>query len=330
MTSARISNRQYASGAGPFDARLAPAALLELALLRTRAPLRTLVPKLALLPMLALGLLDSASAQDAAAGTEGSDLVNGTTFAGYESPDALPGYAPSTDPRDFRGVWTNRPQRGGLPFQIMGELPFTSRAAEQADYRSAMEAAGTTVATNHIMCRPTGARQIIGPIAPIYILQNEAELVFIVADEIRDVRHIYFDDAHPADLVPSYGGHSIARWDGDTLVVDTVGFNGTGELNKAVYSTALHITQRIRKSDDGTVLSFKTTLEDPATFTEPVVVEREWVWLPGRQPLEFDCEENPREDNFSGMVFESEYLRPVCIQHEGEGEQLSYVRCEAP
>lgn len=269
----------------------------------------------------------TAFAQSQSGNEDGTNLVNGSTLQGYQAPDSVAGYEPSLDPHDFRGVWTNRPGRG-LPFQIGGPIPFTERATEQAEYRSAMEAAGTTVATNHIMCRPTGASQIIGPIAPIYILQNDEKLVFVVADEIRDVRHVYFDDEHPETLVPSYGGNAIAQWDGDTLVIDTIGFNGTGDLNKAVYSDQLHVVQRFTKSADGRSLSITTTLTDPATFTEPLVVEREWVWLDGRQPLEFDCEENPREDNFSGMVFESEYLRPVCIQHQGEGNQLSYVSCE--
>ena len=271
-----------------------------------------------------------AAVAPAADAGDGGGLVSGSTLTGYQAPAPLAGYEPSTDPRDFRGVWTNRPVRGGLPFQIAGPMPFTTRASEQAAYRTQMEAAGTTVATNHIMCRPTGASQIIGPIAPIYILQNDEQMVFVVADEIRDVRHVYFDDAHAANPVPSYGGDAIASWDGDTLVIDTTGFNGTGDLNKAVYSDELHIVQRFTKSADGKTLSIRTTLTDPATFTEPLVVEREWVWLAGRQPLEFDCEENPREDNFQDMVFESEYLRPVCVQHEGEGDELSYVSCEKP
>jgi hypothetical protein len=270
----------------------------------------------------------AALAQGPAGNQDGSDLVSGSTMLGYQSPDSVQGYEPSLDPHDFRGVWTNRPGRGFLPFQIAVPIPFTERATEQAAYRTQMEAAGTTVANNHIMCRPTGASQIIGPIAPIYILQNDEKLVFVVADEIRDVRHVYFDDEHPETIVPSYGGDAIAHWDGDTLVIDTIGFNGTGDLNKAVYSDQLHVVQRFTKSADGRSLSITTTLTDPATFTEPLTVEREWVWLAGRQPLEFDCEENPREDNFSGMVFESEYLRPVCIQYQGEGDQLSYVKCE--
>jgi hypothetical protein len=280
---------------------------------------------------LALAVTGAAALAQGLDGDEdGQGLVSGSTLLGYEAPDSVAAYEPSTDPRDFRGVWTNRPLGGGfgLPFQVGGPIPFTERATEQAAYRSAMEAAGTTVATNHIMCRPTGARQIIGPIAPIYILQNDAKLVFVVADEIRDVRHVYFADKHPETIVPSYGGDAIASWDGDALVIDTIGFNGTGDLNNAVYSDQLHVVQRFTKSADGRSLSISTTLTDPATFTEPLTVEREWVWVAGRQPLEFDCEENPREDNFSGMVFESEYLRPVCVQYQGEGDQLSYVSCE--
>ncbi|HEX6996323.1 MAG TPA: hypothetical protein VF339_19490 [Gammaproteobacteria bacterium] len=244
----------------------------------------------------------------------------------------IPGYEPSTDPRDFSGLWRSRPARGSfLPFIIAGDLPFTEAAKARAEYARRMAAQGTQLATPHVMCRPTGVNQAIGPIAPVYVLQNSEKIVFIVMDEIRDIRQVYFADEHPEDLEPSYGGHSIARWDGNTLVVDTIGYNGRGVLNnEVVHSAAMHMTQRIMKSADGLTLHVETTLEDPAIFTEPVTVAREWAWVNGQQPLEFDCEENPREDNFSGMIFEEEYLRPICIQHEGEGEELSTVVCEKP
>src|SRR5690606_36050143 len=183
----------------------------------------------------------------------------------------------------------------------------------------------------HVMCRPTGVNQAIGPIAPVYVLQDEEEIVFIVMDEIRDIRQGYFADEHPEYLEPSYGRHSIERREGHTAVVDTIDYNGRGVLNnEVVHSTAMHMTQRITKSADGLTLHIETTLDDPVIFTEPVTVTREWAWVNGQQPLEFDCEENPRQDNFAGMVFEEEYLRPICIQHPGEGEELSKVVCEQP
>src|SRR5690606_24209390 len=116
------------------------------------------------------------------------------------------------------------------------------------------------------MCRPTGVNQAFGPIAPIYVLQNDEKMVFIVMDEIRDIRQVYFADAHPADLEPSYGGHSIARWDGDTLLVDSIGYNGRGVLNDALHSDQMHMTQSITKSEDGMTLYIDITLDDPAIF----------------------------------------------------------------
>jgi hypothetical protein len=256
--------------------------------------------------------------------------AQGNNF-GMSAAPPIPGYEPSTDPRDFSGLWRSKPVPGSfLPFVLGANLPFTDAAQARVDYAREMAAQNTQLATPHIMCRPTGVNQAIGPIAPVYVLQNAEKMVFIVTDEIRDIRQVYFADEHPADLEPTYGGHSIARWDGNTLLVDTIGYNGRGVLDNAVHSSGMHMTQAITKSADGLTLQIEITLDDPAIFTQPVTLKREWAWVNGQQPLEFDCEENPREDNFSGMIFEEEYLRPICIQHEGEGEELSKVVCEQP
>ena len=248
---------------------------------------------------------------------------------GYRAPPGLPGYEPTTDPRDFRGVWRSRPLQGGTPLQLALDTPFTERARAQAERHRAMAARNTPVAMPHVMCRPAGVTQQVVPIAPVYVLQNDDKIVFVVTDEIRDVRQALFADAHPANPTPTYGGDSIARWDGDVLVIDTVGYNGRGDLGGAFHGTQLHLIQRISKSADGRTLHVEATIEDPETLTGPLVVRRDWTWLPGRQPLEFDCEENPREDNFANLQFdgEQEYLRPVCVQHEGEGNELSKVVC---
>ena len=244
---------------------------------------------------------------------------------------SIPGYEPSSDPRDFSGLWRSKPAPGSfLPFVLAGDLPFTDSAQARVDYALEMSAQNTQLATPHIMCRPTGVNQATGPIAPVYVLQNAEKMAFVVMDEIRDIRQVYFDAAHPENLEPSYGGHSIARWEGNTLIVDTIGYNGRGVLNDAVHSSAMHMTQAITKSADGMSLQIDITLDDPAIFTQPVMLKREWAWVNGQQPLEFDCDENPRVDNFSGMIFEEEYLRPFCIQHQGEGAELSKVVCEKP
>jgi hypothetical protein len=244
---------------------------------------------------------------------------------------AIPGYRPSTDLKDFSGLWRSKRVPGVLlPFYLASPLPFTEAAQARVDYALKMSEQNTQLATPHIMCRPTGVNQAFGPIAPVYVLQNSEKMVFIVSDEIRDIRQVYFADQHPQNIEPSYDGHSIAHWEGNVLIVDTIGYNGRGVINNAVHSTQMHMTQKISKSSDGKTLDIEITLDDPVTFTEPVIVKRQWEWVNGQQPIEFDCEENPREDNFSGMIFEEEYLRPICIQHEGEGKELSTIECKKP
>lgn len=255
-----------------------------------------------------------------------------TGLFGFPPPPTLDGYEPSLEPRDFRGTWVYKRRPGVPPFQLMASIPYNESALEKVKHRDALFANGTPVASNLVMCRPGGVFNLVTPNVPIYISQNNEKVVFTVINEIRDVRQVYFSSTHPENIIPSYTGDSIARWDGDTLIVDTIGYNGTGDVDngKAFHSDKLHVTQKINKTEDGLTLLISTTLNDPETYTEAITVEREWSWIAGQQPLEFDCEENPREDNYAGLVFENEILEPICVLYEGEGLELSAVRCEAP
>jgi hypothetical protein len=253
-------------------------------------------------------------------------------LAGFQGPPPIPGYEPSLDPKDFRGVWRYRAPPGLARFKLAPDIQLNARAQQQIDTRAAKLKAmkGTTVATPHVMCRPTGINQALMPIAPIYILQTDEKLVFIVTDEIRDVRQVYLNRKHSKNPEPSYGGESVGHWEGNSLVVDTIGYNGRGDLQGAVHSKKLHLVERFTKSADGRSLVIDATFDDPETLAQAVHVRKEWGWLNGQQPLEFDCEENPREDNFSGMLFDEDYLKPVCIQHEGRGMEPSKIVCARP
>jgi hypothetical protein len=249
---------------------------------------------------------------------------------GAAAPAAIPGYAPSLDRRDFTGVWRSLPTPGVSPFQLAPNIELNAAgradAARRADLLRQMK--GTTVANPEVMCRPNGVGAALIQIVQIYVLQNEREVVFVVTDEIKDVRHVYLNQKHPAHLVPSYGGDSVGHWEGDTLVIDTIGYNGRGTLEGTVHSRQMHLVQRMTKSDDGKTLTIESTFNDPQTMAHPATVTKRWGWLKGQQPLEFDCESNPREDNFAGMAFADDYLRPVCIQYVGEGAQKSKVICK--
>jgi hypothetical protein len=119
-------------------------------------------------------------------------------------------------------------------------------------------------------------------------------------------RRIFTDGrGHPAsdDLNPSYMGHSIGHWDGDTLVVDTIGFNdnrksrepqsGPGKREAPFpRSEQMHMTEHVRLSDQNT-LEDHIVIEDPETMTSPWTIDLAWS-RSGADPLEYVCEENNR------------------------------------
>jgi hypothetical protein len=103
---------------------------------------------------------------------------------------------------------------------------------------------------------------------------------------------------HAADPDPTWMGDSIGRWDGDTLVVDTVGFNDKTEINGYKHTEALHIVERFRRAEFNT-LQYDATLEDPNVFAKPWSVTRGFALRPEMSKVdEFVCENNP---DYSGL-----------------------------
>ncbi len=99
--------------------------------------------------------------------------------------------------------------------------------------------------------------------------------------------------AHSQDPDPTWMGESIGHWDGDTLVVDTVGFNDKTEINGYLHTEALHIVERFRRTEYNT-LQYEATLEDPNVFVKPFTVSRGFALRTDMAKVdEFVCEHNP-------------------------------------
>jgi len=97
---------------------------------------------------------------------------------------------------------------------------------------------------------------------------------------------------HPVDPDPTWLGDSVGRWDGDTLVIDTIGFNTNTELSGFKHSEALHIVERFRRPNADT-LEYEATLEDPDVFVRPWTVTRTFPLRPDLNKIdEFVCENN--------------------------------------
>jgi hypothetical protein len=166
-------------------------------------------------------------------------------------------------------------------------------------------------------CNPWGPVAFMGGsgLFPIQILQGP-NVIVIHYEAITQPRRIYMDGRRhpPADeLLPTFNGHSIGRWDGDTLVVDTVGTNGrtrplNGYVSGSVLSSGvdtaprlpgseqLHVSERIRLVGGGQYLEDTINVEDPKTYRKPWSVKRYWQRRPDIDVQEYACEDNRRRD----------------------------------
>jgi hypothetical protein len=107
---------------------------------------------------------------------------------------------------------------------------------------------------------------------------------------------IYMDGRpHPGakDLTPSYYGHSIGRWDGDTLVIDTIGFDERAWMNRDALPNTdrMHLIERLTRTDFYT-LKYEVTIDDPGAYTATWTTGFSMQWTPGSELFEYICQEN--------------------------------------
>ena len=145
-------------------------------------------------------------------------------------------------------------------------------------------------------CLPQGVPKIDAAPAPWRIVQTAGYIV-IAYEAFNLWRQIFVDGREFArDLNPSWMGYSIGRWDGDTLVVDTRGFNGKAWLDQLgrPSTDALHVTERFRRKDFGH-MDLQITIDDAKAYTRPWTVTQDVHLLPDTELMEFICNENNRD-----------------------------------
>jgi hypothetical protein len=126
-------------------------------------------------------------------------------------------------------------------------------------------------------------------------VHTPAILVMLVEGE--HPRQVFLDGrSHPKDLPPTWLGHSVGHWEGDTLVVETVGFNGQTWLDFEghPHTERLRVIERYRRPDLGH-LELELTVEDPGALQKPWTQKRASNLTPSENILEFICNENERD-----------------------------------
>jgi len=127
---------------------------------------------------------------------------------------------------------------------------------------------------------------------PIKIVQTPKLLVTLRSDDVISAHQVYLDGRSvPKDLEPSWQGYSIGKWEGDTLVIDTVGLNDKTWLNMFPHTGKLHIAERLRRPDLGH-LEVETTYDDPESFKTPFMTKVVNVLAPDEEVEEYVCAEN--------------------------------------
>jgi len=194
---------------------------------------------------------------------------------------------------DFNGVWE---LTFGAPGGRGGRRAGPARPSLTPEYAARKNAfdAHPPEDTEAANCLPPGMPGIMGQPYPMEFLLTPGQ-VTIVIEAYTQVRHIYTDGrALPEDPDLTFHGTSVGRWEGDTLVVDTVGFSPLTELERGVpHGAKMRIRERFRLTDPDT-MSIETTVTDPDVLTVPFtsarVLKRHRNWT----IAEYVCQENNR------------------------------------
>ena len=143
------------------------------------------------------------------------------------------------------------------------------------------------------LCLPPGVPRVaLVGLFPIQIIQTPRQIAMLY-EYMNTFRVIPLNARHPDDVVPTYMGDSVAHWEGDTLVVDAIGFNdktwltGTGTF----HSEGLHVTERYTRVDKDRI-NLDATMEDPTVLTRPWTIHTSLMLREGTRLREYVCAEN--------------------------------------
>jgi hypothetical protein len=176
---------------------------------------------------------------------------------------------------DINGIWMV--QNGYRLLDKLQPEPQLTPAAEAARRKRAEgNAKGYTRSVANMLCQGVGGPSLFQNQSPFEIFTGFGRVTIVFENEYQvQPRTIYLNEAvQPPHIFPSYNGHSIGRWDGDTLVVDTVAYIGRVShrgnwLGQIPRSDKAHTVERFTVSPDGKTLTAQITTEDPETFVKP-------------------------------------------------------------
>jgi hypothetical protein len=202
--------------------------------------------------------------------------------------------------QDISGTWWASSADAKVRPVDGGEMPFT--AAGLQAYRQNMAAlkAGSLIDEARTYCVPDGMPRILATPYPFQVFQTPGQ-VTLVYEMNQAIRLVHMDKPLPGDeeleLYPYYLGNSYGRWDGDTLVIETAGFNEKTFIDATgvPHSDKMHVVERIRKVNGGRQLENVVTVRDPANFSKPWTARFLYDHRPDIRLQDYVCGEKHRD-----------------------------------
>jgi hypothetical protein len=268
--------------------------------------------------ILALGAITPALAQgQGRGGAAGPGRGGGAKPAPAPTPRWPDGRVNLGAPLGEKGVWERRNEHLAInpgSYQAaatktarvhIDQVPLQSWARALTNFRHELSLASEP----YTRCKPAGGpRQFMSPYGLEIVDLPDLKRIFVFnISNAQSYRTIYMDGrSHPKDLKPSFMGHSIGRWDGDTLVIDSVGFNEDFWMNRdgLPHTSQLHLTERLTRTDFDT-LNYEVTIDDPGAYTAPWTSGYALGFSRGNELFEYMCQENnlsPESMTGAGIV----------------------------
>ena len=183
----------------------------------------------------------------------------------------------------------------------------TLKPAFQKEYQDRLaaireaNAKGAPLATGAVQCLGEGMPAVMGATFPIEFLQSPGQ-VTVIEEAFTQVRRIKLDQPQKKieDVEPSFYGHSVGKWEGDTLVVDTVGVKESVRYQNVPHSDQMRIRERIHLVAPN-ILWDEITIEDPVVLEKPFNIYYAYRRMPDYTLLEYICEDNREFRDSNGV-----------------------------
>jgi hypothetical protein len=165
----------------------------------------------------------------------------------------------------------------------------------------AAEAKGQPLASNYTECLPDGMPSMMNAMFPMEILQSRGQIT-VIEEAYTQVRRIHMDRPQKAieDIEPGFYGHSVGRWEGDTLVVETIGVKENVRFQNMPHSAQMRIRERL-KLVSANVLWNEITIDDPVVLEKPHTYTVAYRRMPDYTLLEYVCEDNREYADDKGL-----------------------------